>query len=320
MKSEDLVMKAKGLALGACLVFAASTAANAELKIEALTPPLPLTIVGWGSFDTNSAKELEAAGIEFSNALHAGYIDLSNSRKSAPDPDFKDSEHFNHKARTAARRSSVLPDEPTDRDLSDSERGIFADAVERLRDAFDRGGREVAPQDAATAQISYDCWIEATEFEREEDAKACRGEFESALARVNQLADYALTDVEFRPRKAPMMAALPVAPEGYLVYFQWDSTDLTPAGQAALQEGIRAAEANPDTRVVLVGHADRSGAQGYNQGLSEKRALVVIQGMTSSGISRSRISWNAVGEDQPLVPTEDGVREQGNRVVEIDLM
>ena len=313
-------MKAKGLALGTCLVFAAYSAANAELRIEALNPPLPLTIVGWGAFDINSAKELEAAGIEFSNALHAGYIDLSNARRSAGDPDYKDSEHFNQKARAAARRSSVLPDEPTDRDLSDRERGVFASAVERLRDAFDRGGREVAPQDAATAQVSYDCWIEATEYDRDDDAKACRGEFESALARVNQVADYALTEVEFQPRKAPMMAAMPMALEGYLVYFQWDSTEMTPAGQAALQEGIRAAQANPDTKVVLVGHADRSGASSYNQNLSEKRSLIVIQGMTSAGISRSRISWNAVGEDQPLVPTADGVREQSNRVVEIDLM
>ena len=313
-------MKAKGLALGACLVFAASAAANAELRIEALTPPLPLTIVGWGAFDTHSAEELEAAGIEFSNALHAGYMDLSDDRRLASDPDFKDAEHFNQKARTAARRSSVLPDEPTDRELSDSQRSVFADAVERLRDSFDRGGREVAPQDAATAQVSYDCWIEATEYDRDDDIKRCRSEFESALARVNQLADYALTEVEFQPRKAPMMAAMPMALEGYLVYFQWDSTEMTPAGQAALQEGIRAAQANPDTKVVLVGHADRSGASSYNQNLSEKRALVVIQGMTAAGISRSRISWNAFGESNPLVPTADGVREQGNRVVEIDLM
>ena len=42
--------------------------------------------------------------------------------------------------------------------------------------------------------------------------------------------------------------------------------------------------------------------------------------MTDAGIERSRIGWSAVGETQPLVPTADGVREQGNRVVEVDLM
>ena len=313
-------MKANGLVLGACMAFAVSSAAYADVRIESLTPPLELTIVGWNAFDKDSASELEPAGIEFSNALYSGYNDLSIGREAAPDP--KDAEHFNHKARTAARRSEVLPDEPTDRDLSDRQRDVFASALNRLRDSFDRGGREEAAADAALAQVSYDCWIEATEYadvsawwgDREADAKACRGEFESALARVNQSADYALTEVTF-----PMMVAMPPAPEGYLVYFEWDTTALTPAGQAGLQEGIRSALAR-NTGILLVGHADRSGASAYNQSLSEKRALIVVQAMTDAGIERARISWDAVGETRPLVPTADGVREQANRVVVIDLM
>ena len=311
-------MKANGLVWGACLVFAATTAANAEVRIESLTPPLEETIVGWNAYDKVSARELEASGIAFSNALLSGYNDLSESRRTGATTngwrDPKDAEHFNQKARTAARRSSVLPDEPTDRDLSDQQRGIFHTAVVRLRDMFDRGGRETSADDAALAQVSYDCWIEATEYDREDDIKRCRGEFESALARANQTANYSLT-----PAYTIQMAALPPRPESYLIYFEWDSTTMTPAGQAAVQEAIRVAQDVNVFDVALIGHADRSGANTYNQTLSEKRALVVIQAMTDAGIGRSRISWNAFGEMRSLVPTADGVREQGNRVVEAEL-
>ncbi len=315
-------MKAKQFLLGACVASAVSSAAissaGADIRIETLTPPLPLTIIGWTAYDPNSAEGLEANGIAFSNALYDGYLDLSAARRAAWDP--KDGEHFNHKARTAARRSLVLPDWPTDRDLSDSDRAVFKSALDFMNTGFDRGAREVVPGAAARAQVAYDCWIEATEFDREDEARDCRQAFWNAMDEVSAAADYELTDGDLRRRKAPMMAAVPAQPEGFLVYFEWDKTTLTPAGQAALLEGIRAAQDRPDSQVMLIGHADRSGAAGYNQGLSEQRALVVIQALTEAGVARSRISWDAVGETQPLVPTADGVREQGNRVVEIDLL
>ena len=322
---QSQVMKIRAIILGACAacvvssaVCVASSAASAAVRIESLTPPLPLTIVGLSAFDTTSSEDLELSGIAFSNALYDGYSQLSQSRRAAWDS--KDGEHFNQKARTAARRSSVLPDWPSDRDLSEADHKVFNSALGFLNTGFYRGGREVAPQAAARAQVSYDCWIEATEVGREEEAMACRQDFWDAMDEVSAAADYSLTDVDFRQRKAPTVAAVPAQPQGYLVYFEWDRTTLTPAGQAALQEGIRSANSRPGASVVLIGHADRSGPEGYNQGLSERRALVVIQAMTDAGITRSRISWDAVGETQPLVPTPDGVREQGNRVVEIDLL
>lgn len=315
-------MKARFLIRAACMAFAVTTlataSARAEVRVEALDPPLPLTVVGWFAFDPTSSEDLATSGIAFSNALYDGYSDLSKERRAAPDP--RDGEYFNHKARTAARRSVVQPDWPSDRELSEEDNSVFHSALHFMSSAFDRGGREVAPQDAAAAQVSYDCWIEAAEYNREDDIERCRQAFWDAMNAVSAAADYELTDVDFQPSMAPQAAAVAVALEGYLVYFEWDSTAVTPAGQAALQESIRAAEANVATTISLIGHADRSGDVGYNQGLSERRALVIIQTMTESGIERSRITWNAVGETQPLVPTADGVREQGNRVVEVDLL
>lgn len=316
------MMKARGLTLvagmAAAALFLTAGGARAERGIEALDPPLPLTVVGWFAFDEDSSEGMDPTGTAFSNALYDGYRELSEDRRAALD--LKDGEAFNHKARTAARRSDVLADWPSDRDLPDEDRALFHDTLQRMNQAFDRGGREVAPQQAASAQVSYDCWIEAAEWGREDDIDRCRQAFQDAMSAVEAAADYELSGMDIEPRMAPQAAAVAVAMEGFLVYFEWNSTDLTPAGQAALQESIRQAEANPEASISLVGHADRSGPDGYNFDLSERRALVVIETMTEAGITRARISWNAVGETQPLVPTADGVREQGNRVVEVDLL
>jgi outer membrane protein OmpA-like peptidoglycan-associated protein len=72
-------------------------------------------------------------------------------------------------------------------------------------------------------------------------------------------------------------------------------------------------------RIELVGKADRSGPNNYNQGLSERRARAVSDALSQAGVPRDRLSASGVGETQPPVPTPDGVREARNRVVEITI-
>ena len=109
-------------------------------------------------------------------------------------------------------------------------------------------------------------------------------------------------------------APIPTAAE-YLIYFEFDSTVMTPRGEQALNDSIDAALADPGTGIELVGHADRSGTEAYNLPLSQRRARVAVDRMTASGVDPSRISASWVGETMPLCPTPDGVRDQCNRVV-----
>jgi OOP family OmpA-OmpF porin len=273
-------------------------------------------------FDTKSAFGKEATGIPFNRGLYDGYIELSDDRASGwwrGNWDFYDGELFNHKARAAYRNSSVMPESPMDRDLSDEEAMVFQVALERLRNGFDRGGRYEAAADAAKAQVSFDCWIEATEASRDSDIERCKAAFEAAMKEVELFSKYKLTEVRYI--EAPKRAAAPAAqPSSYLVYFEFDKTDILAEGRAALAAAIRDAKGRPNTQVRLVAHADRSGELNYNQALSERRATVVIGALISGGINPERIISEAVGERKPLVPTADGVREQGNRVVEIDLL
>ncbi len=315
-------MMAKGFIVGAGLAVAVSLAAPAQALTPFNVPGTDFWDHPFGSvFDTRSGLDLEANGIAFNQGLYSGYVELSEDRSDAwlnADWDFVDGELFNHKARTAYKNSVVLPDEPMDRDLTEEQAATFQNAIERLRRGFDMGGRYLAPQDAATAQVKYDCWIEATEDGRVGDAEACRAAFESAMAAVESRANYALTDIDYST-PAPAMAAPAPAQVQFIVLFDFDSTNYAPGNSTIVREALDAALASPSSDLRITGHADRSGPVDYNQTLSERRANRVIEELVSGGVEPTRITGEAVGETQPLIPTADGVREEGNRAVVINL-
>ena len=72
-----------------------------------------------------------------------------------------------------------------------------------------------------------------------------------------------------------------------------------------------------NAQVMLAGHADRSGSDQYNVGLSQRRATNVRGYLASHGIPDGVMTQEAFGESRPLVETADGVREPQNRRVEI---
>jgi outer membrane protein OmpA-like peptidoglycan-associated protein len=117
---------------------------------------------------------------------------------------------------------------------------------------------------------------------------------------------------------APPPAAAPR--QNYIVFFDFDRSNITADAQRVIGEAATAAKAGNRTRIELTGHTDRSGSDQYNMALSMRRGEAVKQALIAQGIPASAISIIARGESQPLVPTADGVREAQNRRVEIVLM
>lgn len=102
-----------------------------------------------------------------------------------------------------------------------------------------------------------------------------------------------------------------------IVFFEFDVA-IPPADANQTVEFVsRNAAACGWTAFDVIGHADRAGANEYNMGLSERRAQAVAALMSSMGVPGAAITTGARGEEQPRVPTEDGVRNPQNRRVEI---
>ncbi|RPF72576.1 OmpA family protein [Aurantiacibacter spongiae] len=119
------------------------------------------------------------------------------------------------------------------------------------------------------------------------------------------------------PAPPPPPAAAPCNQGPYIVFFDWDSADITPEAATVLNSALTAYGDCGTARVMLAGHTDRSGTVAYNQGLAERRNASVRAYMTGRGVPVARISSEAFGESMPRVPTADGVRELQNRRVEI---
>lgn len=125
------------------------------------------------------------------------------------------------------------------------------------------------------------------------------------------------------PPVAPVVTPVAAAPVSrdrvYLVFFDWDRAALTNRARQVVAEAAMASTRNQVTRIEVAGHADRSGPDGYNMALSNRRAQAVAAELVRQGVPRAAITKQGFGESIPLVKTADGVREPQNRRVEIVL-
>lgn len=119
------------------------------------------------------------------------------------------------------------------------------------------------------------------------------------------------------PPAPPPPPQVVCTPGPYIVFFEWDKSDITPEAAGILDNAISAYQNCGNAQVMLAGHADRSGSATYNVGLSQRRADSVRSYLTGRGIPDGVVSSEAFGESRPRVETADGVRELQNRRVEI---
>jgi OmpA-OmpF porin, OOP family len=253
-------------------------------------------------YEYQAVRVMEPQGPAFNRGLRSGYLDYSDLLYD--DYDMVDFGHFAFKAVDSAKGENVLPDRVESRDLGVSDVDELAAARARLMAALAQTGRKKAALSAAEAQTSFDCWMEMTEDEDPpEQIETCKGAFEAAMAEVEQ----ALTrDI------------VPASGEdAYLVFFAWDQATLTPVALTVLDQVEADYAVGRPARIVIAGHADRSGPEAYNQALSERRAQSVAQALGQRGIPTSTMRVEGHGEADPRVPTADGVREPQNRRVEI---
>ncbi len=114
----------------------------------------------------------------------------------------------------------------------------------------------------------------------------------------------------------PVQAPAP-APRSYLVFFDFNKSDLTPQAVEIVDTAAKNAGPAKVTQLTVTGHTDTVGSDAYNMRLSRRRAESVAAQLEKDGIASSEIEIVAKGKRDLLVPTGDGVREPQNRRVQI---
>jgi outer membrane protein OmpA-like peptidoglycan-associated protein len=104
------------------------------------------------------------------------------------------------------------------------------------------------------------------------------------------------------------------------VTFAVDKSEVQPAFNRVLDDVARTLNAYPQTTIDVVGHADSSGPDDYNQTLSERRASAVAGYLTGAGkVMADRVFVAGQGERQPMVSNDTAEGRAQNRRVEIIL-
>jgi len=254
--------------------------------------------------DIDTAQGLRAS-TPFNEALRTGYLEVA--RGGAAQEDWIDAGIFARKAVRAGNDEVVLPEELDDWDIPGSQEDQLAATRSQLISVLDGNARSTAPETAAEAQVMFDCIVEKAEsvYWLVPD---CQERFDAAMAQLTG-----------RPMPAPPPAPSEPPARDYLVFFDFDRSDLRPDATSILNDVVRAFGDLNAGSITAIGHADRAGPVGYNQRLSERRAASVRNYLLNQGISASDVLTSGRGETDPRVPTPDGVREQENRRVEIRL-
>ncbi|MCB1882967.1 MAG: OmpA family protein [Geminicoccaceae bacterium] len=258
--------------------------------------PRPLDDFDLYTWDLDAARETAPHGPSFVQGLRVGYLDLVDRTEAQGDRGSRG--HFIRKAVESARGLFVQPDDPGFYDFGDADVQAFMAAKARLLSALEQTARRKAPLESSRAQVAYDCWMEETADGNDEGAASCKALFETNIA----LAEKSLaSDVD----------------NVYVVFFAWDRSNITPVAATVLDGVVNDFKAGKVSKVVLAGYADTSGPEAYNLDLSKRRAWEVATYLSAHGIDQDDLEINWYGEQNPRIPTGDGVREPENRRVEI---
>jgi len=167
-----------------------------------------------------------------------------------------------------------------------------------------------SPEWAATAQTKFDCWLEATHEAWEATTiGACRKGFEEAMGALEAKPQAAAP----APAPAAAPATQPAAPTNYMVFFDFDKSDLKPEARRIVAAAARTIKAGTGVRIAVTGYTDTVGTVEYNLKLSFRRAQAVDDELVRDGIAASDIAVAGKGKTDLLVPTADGIREPKNR-------
>lgn len=270
-------------------------------------------------------NEVQSVGSPFTRHLADGYRAFVN-REFTEMYDHPDAIHFARKGLSAAAGETVLPEPVSDWNLLPEHIAMLSTARGRLLAVYDIGAREVAPQQAAIAQVNFDCWIEQQEENWQSgEITVCKDAFMTALSNLENSVvappPPPAPEQDFFPPVEPlaMDAPAPMRPEDamYLVFFDFDSSKVAQGGMSVIDAIAQEAHGRSLNWINIVGHTDSAGPRKYNNRLALRRANAVRDSLVNRGISPALIQVESRGEDELLVATPDGVREPANRRAQI---
>lgn len=106
----------------------------------------------------------------------------------------------------------------------------------------------------------------------------------------------------------------------YIFYFDLESAQLKGKAKQDISKVYQTMEKFPELRLIIAGHTDNTGPEGFNKSLSEQRAQAVKRELVAKGIAPERIETAGYGESRPVAPNDTPEDRSKNRRAEIESM
>lgn len=115
------------------------------------------------------------------------------------------------------------------------------------------------------------------------------------------------------------LAARPMLPAQYFLYFETGGVNLTAESQALLQTIVTDVTKRPAADVSIIGHTDTVGKADVNEAIALKRAQSISELLQQKGMQPFALTVASHGKRNLLVPTPDETPEPRNRRVEVSV-
>jgi peptidoglycan-associated lipoprotein len=152
----------------------------------------------------------------------------------------------------------------------------------------------------AKKQVQTETAVEEPEQPMVEEDTAAEEEAARQAEMERQKALEAERLAEEEAKRVAMMALNMFQSED--IYFDFDSSVLSPMSQEVLQRKADWMNENMDATVIVEGHCDERGTAAYNLALGERRADATKEFLVNLGIAADRLTTISYGEEKPVDP------------------
>lgn len=229
--------------------------------------------------------------------------------------DEKTAKHFAKKGRAVGRGEEVVPENPITWKADPVQIEEMVMMQKRLESVLITPHiKFYLPIQTAHLTYLYDCWIsrESQAVFRAQELAQCRTRFVKLLDEIERYIDDSKKD------KSPKVEIRQTEFERFEILFDFNIFKFNDKANKDLVSTLKYLKTlDGNYRILLVGNADRVGAELYNQNLALNRANTVKNYLVKNGVPEELVEMRSVGEDFPDIITQDGMQQQNNRTVGI---
>ena len=252
-----------------------------------------------------------------------------------------DANLFSYKSSISINRKIFYPENPKHWDIPTNYIDTANMLFEKVNNLIKEESYLEFPEEFSKVLTAYDCWIEQVEENwQTEHIETCYNKLEvnfktitnksSSINKKNNIISEKKDNIGNQTPKKTISQENKGPPEpkrntnDYTevyetkVFFAFDKFNLSSEQIIQLEQFINTALANKNMTIFIEGHTDTMGSKIYNINLSQKRANFVKRYLLKRSLVNT-IEIKAYGENQPLVFTNDEVKEKKNRRAEIYL-